>query len=254
MFNLQRFVHLKQNHQKGFAVLIDPDKASPDHLAKLVPLATEAGAMCFFIGGSLLSTQQLESTLASMAALSDLPLILFPGSVQQVSAQADAILFLSLISGRNPEFLIGSQVIAAPAVRAAGLEAIPTGYMLIDGGAPTTASYISNTQPLPGNKPDIAACTALAGEMLGLRLLYLDTGSGAPHGVSTAIIRAVKNTSNLPLVVGGGIRNTEAALLAWKAGADVVVIGNALEEDPDFVAALGMACQKANASNTLSVG
>lgn len=252
MLNLQRFVDLRNNQQKGFAVLIDPDKATKDHLAHLVPCSEAAGALCFFIGGSLMSTQQLENTLLTIRSMSELPLILFPGSIQQISSRADAILFLSLISGRNPEFLIGSQVIAAPAVRAAGIEAIPTGYMLIDGGAPTTASYISNTQPLPSNKPDIAACTALAGELLGLRLLYLDTGSGAPNGVQPALLKAVKAACNLPLVVGGGIRTTQAAQLAWQAGADVVVVGNALEEHPAFATELGLACQLANTPQSVS--
>lgn len=246
--NLELFTHLKENSEKGFAVLIDPDKAATAYLCRLIPQAVAAGAFCIFVGGSLLSTQQLEDTLAQLRELTDLPLILFPGSVQQVSARADAILFLSLISGRNPEFLIGSQVVAAPAIRAAGIEAIPTGYMLIDGGAPTTASYISNTQPIPGNKPDIAACTALAGELLGLRLLYLDTGSGAPKGVSPAIIKAVRQTTQLPIVVGGGIRTAEAAQAAWQAGADIVVVGNALEEDPSFAKALGEACKLANSA------
>lgn len=243
---LPLFYEHYQNGKKGFAVLVDPDKAEPKHLASLIPKAVKAGACCIFIGGSLLSKQQLENTLSQLRQLCTLPLILFPGSVQQISAVADAILFLSLISGRNPEFLIGSQVVAAPAIRAAGIEAIPTGYMLIDGGALTTAAYISNTLPIPATKPDIAACTALAGELLGLKLLYADTGSGAPHPVAPAIIEAIRLATNLPLVVGGGIKSVESAQLAWKSGADIVVVGNALEDDPSFAEALGLACSRYN--------
>lgn len=240
------FYDYYQNGKKGFAVLIDPDKAGFEHLSQLIPKAISAGACCIFIGGSLLSKQQLETTLSQLRQICHLPLILFPGSVQQVSALADAILFLSLISGRNPEYLIGSQVIAAPAVRAAGIEALPTGYMLIDGGGLTTAAYISNTQPIPAHKPDIAACTALAGEMLGLQLLYVDTGSGAPLPVAPAIIQAIRHATQLPMIVGGGIRNAEAAQVAWQSGADIVVVGNALEEDPSFAEALGLACRQFN--------
>lgn len=232
---------LREKRQKGFAVLIDPDKATPEHLSQLVPLAVAAGATCILVGGSLMNTQHLNRTLLCIRSLSSLPLILFPGSSQQLSAHADAILFLSLISGRNPEFLIGNQVLAAPAIREAGIATLPTGYMIIDGGAPTTASYISNTQPIPANKPDIAACTALAGEMLGLKLMYLDTGSGAPHPVAVDIIKAVRKNTKLPIITGGGIRSVQAAAAAWKAGADVVVIGNMLESEPSFVSALGEA-------------
>jgi len=228
---------LRSNNQKGLAVLVDPDKASPAHLKRLVPLAELAGACCLLVGGSLLSTQLLEDTLQNLRELTTLPLILFPGSVQQVSSKADGLLFLSLISGRNAEFLIGAHVTAAPAIKAAQIEVLPTGYMLIDGGAPTTVSYISDTRPIPANKPDIAACTAMAGEMLGLQLLYLDTGSGAPHPVPVATLAAVKKATSLPIMVGGGIRSAEAAAAAWQAGADLVVIGNAFEENPDLLPA-----------------
>lgn len=242
---------LRLNNRKGLAILIDPDKASTAHLQRLVPLAETAGACCFLVGGSLLSTQLLEDTLQIIREYTSLPMILFPGSVQQVSAKADGILLLSLISGRNAEFLIGAHVTAAPAIKAARIEVLPTGYMLIDGGAPTTVSYISDTRPIPANKPDIAACTAMAGEMLGLRLLYLDTGSGAPHPVPIATLAAVKKATHLPIIVGGGIRSAEAATAAWHAGADLVVIGNALEENLHFLHALQdalLACNSAVSS------
>lgn len=241
---------LRSENKKGLAVLIDPDKAAGSHLDRLVPLAAAAGACCLLVGGSLLSTQQLENTLNALRERTELPLILFPGSVQQVSGQADALLFLSLISGRNPEFLIGAHVTAAPAIRAAQLEVLPTGYMLIDGGAPTTVSYISDTRPIPANKPDIAACTAMAGEMLGLQLLYLDTGSGAPHPVPAKVLQAVKQCTSLPIIVGGGIRSGAAAQTAWESGADLVVVGNALETEPDLLFALQDALHACNGSFT----
>src|SRR5690606_37228031 len=138
-----------------------------------------------------------------------IPVIIFPGSANQICDSADGILLLSLISGRNPEFLIGAHVTAAARLRVSGIEILPTAYMLIDGGAATTVSYISNTLPLPADKPDIAACTAMAGEMLGLRLIHMDAGSGAKNPVPNAIIRAVREAVDLPIIVGGGIRTAD---------------------------------------------
>lgn len=232
--------------RKQLAVLIDPDKATPAHLQLLVRKAEQVGADYFFVGGSLLSSDLLDATLLQIRALSELPVLIFPGSPSQVSRHADGILLLSLISGRNPEYLIGAQVIAAPLIRHAGIEALPTGYMLVDGGAPTTVSYISNTLPIPANKPDIAACTAMAGEQLGLRLIYMDAGSGAPQAIPAAMVAAVRAAVDLPIIVGGGIRSAEAAEAAWQAGADVIVIGNALEEDPNLLDELAMALRSAN--------
>jgi putative glycerol-1-phosphate prenyltransferase len=162
--------------------------------------------------------------------------VLFPGSVTQLSAHVDAVLFLSLISGRNPELLIGQHVVAAPRIKALQLEAVPTGYLLIDGGKPTTASYISNTQPIPANKAGIAAATALAGELLGLRCIYIDAGSGAANPVPIEMIRAVREACSLPLIVGGGIRSRAQADAAYAAGADLLVIGTAIEEEPEMIA------------------
>ncbi len=188
-----------------------------------------------FVGGSLLSSDQLENTLSSIRAASQLPIVLFPGSAQQVSAQADALLMLSLISGRNAELLIGQQVSAAPRIRACGLETLPTGYLLVDCGTPTTASYISQTMPIPNNKPEIAAVTVMAGEMLGLRLFYLDGGSGADVQVNPAMIEAVRKITDLPIIVGGGIRTYEDAQRAYAAGADVLVVGTAAEQNTDVL-------------------
>ncbi len=227
--------HKSQNKQKQLAVLIDPDKGKKEHLAKIAALANEAKVDLFFVGGSLMVGNEMEETISTLKSLSDIPVVLFPGSPSQVSANADGILFLSLISGRNPDLLIGQQVIAAPAIKKSGLEVLPTGYMLIDGGRPTTASYISASQPIPSNKPEIAAVTAMAGEMLGLRLMYVDAGSGADNPVSTKMISAIKAVTKTPLIVGGGMRTANQVTDAYEAGADIVVIGNAFEENPDLL-------------------
>jgi putative glycerol-1-phosphate prenyltransferase len=152
--------------------------------------------------------------------------------------KADAILLLSLISGRNAELLIGQHVHAAPLLKKSKLEIIPTGYILIDGGKPTSVSYVSNTLPIPNNKPAIALCTALAGEQLGLQCIYLEAGSGAEIAVSSDLIATVRKEISVPLIVGGGIRTQEQAQLAWKAGADIIVVGSAVEKDPSFLKSL----------------
>ena len=181
---------------------------------------------------SLVQSSQLDFMIRELKKLTNIPVVLFPGSVLQVSSEADAIFFLSLISGRNPELLIGNHVIAAPYIRKSGLEVIPTGYMLIDSGRQTTASYMSHTLPIPHDKPDIAQCTAIAGEMLGLQVMYMDGGSGAKETISPEMIYAVSRSVKTPLIVGGGIRDKATALRILNAGADVIVVGNALERDP----------------------
>ncbi len=222
--------------RKLLAVLIDPDTiADPPLLTRTVQNACMAKADLLLVGGSLLHTDAYAQCVKQVSELSDRPVVLFPGSPAQVSPDADAILFLSLISGRNPEFLIGHHVTAAPVVRSMGLEAIPTGYMLIDGGKETTAHYVSQTQPIPFDKDEIAAATAQAGELLGMKFLYLDTGSGANKHVSLSMIDAVKEASALPVIIGGGIRTKEQAQAICRAGADMIVIGTAFEEDPEAI-------------------
>ncbi|CAA9315433.1 MAG: Homolog of geranylgeranylglyceryl phosphate synthase [uncultured Cytophagales bacterium] len=189
----------------------------------------------FLVGGSLLTTTFLNSTVRTLKANSNIPVILFPGSNLHIDPSADAILLLSLISGRNPDFLIGQHVIAAPVLKKSKLEILPTGYMLIESGKPTTVSYISNTTPIPYDKPEVAACTAMAGEMLGLQLIYLDAGSGAQRPVSPRTIAAVRKSVEVPVVVGGGITTPQAAEEALQAGADVIVIGNGIEKDPNLL-------------------
>ena len=225
----------KQCQEKKFAVLIDPDKVRLGYMEKVIELAAQAKVDYFFIGGSLVVNNMLDHCLESIRKACDIPMILFPGNSFQLSYRADAILFLSLISGRNAELLIGKHVITAPYLKVSPLEILSTGYMLVDGGVPTTVSYMSNTQPIPANKDDVALCTAVAGELLGLRLMYLDAGSGARNPVSESMIEAVSGAIQVPLIVGGGIRTPEKAAANIKAGADVIVVGNAIEKDPQLI-------------------
>ena len=230
-----QLVDRKSVGRKSFAVLVDPDKTSPDQAQELITRCEAAGVDYLLVGGSLVVSTQLDALVRQIKSISSIPVILFPGSPSQLTPAADALLYLSLISGRNPELLIGQHVISAPQVKQSGLEIISTGYMVIDGGAPTTVSYISNANPLPANKTEIAVCTALAGEMLGLKLIYMDAGSGAPNPVSKNLIEAVAHQIQIPLIVGGGVTNPAIARAHCQAGADLVVVGNAIEKDPDLI-------------------
>lgn len=225
----------KQQGKKAFAVLIDPDKATTASLSALIAQAVDAGVDYIFVGGSLVVSDRLDSCVQQVRQQCTIPILLFPGSPAQITKKADALLYLSLISGRNADLLIGQHVISAPFVKASGLEIISTGYMVVDGGAPTTVSYISNAAPLPADKPDIALCTAMAGEMLGYKLIYMDAGSGAKKPVSETMIAAVAQHISVPLVVGGGICDAEKAYRNCKAGADVIVVGNAIEKKPSLL-------------------
>ena len=237
----QSLTNKKSRAQKSFAVLIDPDKVSMDGIDRLCRKAVDAHVDYLLVGGSLVISNQLDAVVRQIKSNCHIPVILFPGSPAQISRHADALLYLSLISGRNPELLIGQHVISAPFVRQSGLEIISTGYMVVDGGAPTTVSYISNALPLPSDKSEIAMCTAMAGEMLGMKVIYLDAGSGAKKPVSEHLISAVSANISVPLIVGGGITDPEKAYLNCKAGADLVVIGNAIEKDPSLIAEMSSA-------------
>ncbi len=225
----------KLSGRKSFAVLIDPDKVTDVSLDQLVGLAVSAQVDYFLVGGSLVISGYLDECVKLIKRKCSIPVILFPGSPAQVSKYADALLYLSLISGRNPELLIGQHVVSAPVVRQSGLEIMPTGYMVIDGGAPTTVSYISNAAPLPADKEEIAMCTAMAGEMLGMGLIYMDAGSGAKTAISENMIRKVAGCIDVPLIIGGGITSAEKAYLNCKAGANMIVVGNAIEKDPALI-------------------
>ena len=231
----QSLLERKEAGQKSFTVLIDPDKVSSSSLSALMRQANDAAVDYFFVGGSLVVSDHLDECIAQIKKESSIPVILFPGSPAQLSRHADALLYLCLISGRNPELLIGQHVISAPFVKKSGLEIISTGYMVIDGGAPTTVSYISGAAPIPADKAEIALCTAMAGEMLGKKLIYMDAGSGAKKPISEEMIAVVAKNIEVPLVIGGGIRNAEKAYLNCKAGADMIVVGNAIEKDPSLL-------------------
>jgi len=225
----------KDSGKKSFAVLIDPDKVNNNKVQTLIGLALSAKVDYFLVGGSLVVSNYLDECVQLIKENCAIPVILFPGSVNQVSKNADALLYLSLISGRNADLLIGQHVISAPAIKQSGLEIMSTGYMVIDGGAPTTVSYISNASPLPADKNEIAMCTAMAGEMLGMKLIYMDSGSGAKRPVTESMIEKVSGCISVPLIIGGGIMDPEKAYLNCKAGADVIVVGNAIEKNENLI-------------------
>lgn len=226
-------VQKKAQGKKSLAVLIDPDKT--EKLSSLLTYAKTSPPDFFFIGGSLLSDGNLENCISKIRATTKTPVLLFPGNEMQISSSADALLLLSVISGRNPELLIGRHVAAAGMIRASKLEVIPTGYILVESGAPTAVSYMSNTQPIPRTKNSIAAITALAGEQLGMKMIYLEAGSGATLPVTAEMISAVKSYISIPLITGGGLKSAEEILERFAAGADVVVAGNILEEKPELL-------------------
>jgi putative glycerol-1-phosphate prenyltransferase len=236
---LKKLTKDRKEGRKAFAVLVDPDKSSPAGLKKLTASATASGVDYLFFGGSLLMNFKGEEQVGFIKDHCDIPVILFPGSSLQVHPNADAILLLSLISGRNPEMLIGKHVESAALLRSSKLEVIPTGYVLIESGRATSVTYISNTQPIPSDKPEIAVCTAMAGEMLGLRLIYLDAGSGALNPVPETVIGRVRDEIGVPLIVGGGITDAVKAKKALDAGADLIVIGNAIEKNPKLIPQIG---------------
>ena len=225
----------KQQGKKSFAVLIDPDKVNDANMEQLIVLAVTAKVDYFLVGGSLVVSSYLDECVQLIKKNCSIPTILFPGSPSQVSKYADALLYLSLISGRNADLLIGQHVISAPVVKQSGLEIMPTGYMVVDGGAPTTVSYISNAAPIPADKNEIAMCTAMAGEMLGMKLIYMDAGSGAKRAITESMIQKVASCIEVPLIIGGGIIEPEKAYLNCKAGADVIVVGNAIEKNSNLI-------------------
>ena len=242
-------VKRKEQRKKSFAVLIDPDKVNETDMEQYIMLAVEANVDYFLVGGSLVVSSYLDKCVQAIKKNCDIPVVLFPGSPSQVSPFADALLYLSLISGRNAELLIGQHVVSAPLVKKSGLEIMSTGYMVVDGGAPTTVSYISNAAPLPADKNEIAMCTAMAGEMLGMKLIYMDAGSGAKQAITETMISKVASCISVPLIVGGGITTAEKAYLNCKAGADVIVVGNAIEKDASLIKEISTAvhCVAVNA-------
>jgi phosphoglycerol geranylgeranyltransferase len=225
-----------EKRERQLAVLIDPDHAEEDHLDAL--MKHQAHVHYYFIGGSMIHSGNLENTVEAVRKRTTKPILLFPGADAQIAPNADAILLLSLVSGRNPEYLIGKHVQSAFGLQSSGLEILPTGYILLDGGRETTVSYISGTKPIPADKPQIAAATALASTLLGQGIIYLDAGSGAKIPISKAVISHVRAAVNVPIIVGGGMKTSADINAAWDAGANVVVIGNALEEQPNLLTEL----------------
>ncbi len=218
------------------ALLIDPEKAlDPKELAELVKKAEFAGIHYFFVGGSTVLRSDVERVVTALKQSSNIPVVLFPGASHQLSQEADALLFLNLISGRNPDFLIGHHVQCAEEVDAMDIEVIPTSYILIDGGKMSSVAYISQTTPIPRDQANIILKTALAGQLMGQRLTYLDAGSGALEPVSENVIQFLRSRLKTPIIVGGGIQRTETMEQLAAAGANILVIGNKIEENIDFL-------------------
>jgi putative glycerol-1-phosphate prenyltransferase len=219
---------------KSIALLLDPDKANGDSLREILKIADENKTDYIFAGGSLTFTG-IDILIDEIKKLSQIPVVLFPGNLLQLTLKADMILLLSLISGRNPELLIGNHVIAAPHLKNVRKKLISVGYILINCGNKTSVEYISQTEAIPSGKPEIAVATALAGEMLGLQMIYLEAGSGAANPVPVNLVKAVRQNISIPLAVGGGIKNKEEVEQLFNAGADLIVLGNACEKNPKLL-------------------
>ncbi len=236
---IEKLLQVKEQRGGGYFVLIDPDKQEISEAVALAQKCETAGVDALLVGGSLLFKNCFDELIQAIKAECNLPLIIFPGSTRQLSPYADAVLFLSLVSGRNPHRLIGEQVMAAPIIKSMDLETISTAYMFVESGNMTTAQFISDTRPLPREKPDIAIAHVLASEFLGMRLAYLEAGSGAKYSVPEEMIKIIGKYSNMPLIVGGGIRKPEDARNKILAGASFIVTGNVLEnnQDPELIKA-----------------
>ena len=230
----RQIVEAKTNNQKLLAILLDPDKIIFANVAHLISKINQSPATHIFIGGSLVENNILNELILKIKKNCQLPIVLFPGNPSQISDKADAILFLSLISGRNPDYLIEHQVKAAPILKQTNLEIISTGYMLIESGSETAVERISKTKPLDRNNLELVLATAQAGEMLGNKLLYLEAGSGAKQSVPLEMIQLISKNVKIPVIVGGGIIDLQGIQNAYNAGADLVVIGTAFEKDADF--------------------
>lgn len=231
----QSILDNQREGKKSLAVLIDPDTPKLQQ-EKIITLANKTNAAFIFLGGSLLQyPEAFEENVVFLKQRTTIPIILFPGDNTQVSESADALLLLSLISGRNPEYLIGQHVKAAKKLKALSVELISTGYILVDGGSVSTTQKVTQTQPILATDIPQIVSTAIAAEQLGMKLIYLEAGSGARNPVSAEIIHAVKKEVSLPVICGGGVRNVQTATQILQAGADILVLGNVLEKDPDFL-------------------
>jgi phosphoglycerol geranylgeranyltransferase len=248
-----RILRIIELQGSAFTVLLDPDRGTPDALAEAAELAEGAGADLIYVGSSMLLTSNFEKAVFEIKQATSLPVIIFPGNTQMVSGHADAILFLSLVSSRNPEMLIGQQVKAAPLIREMKIEPIPTGYILVESGKLNAAQFMSGSFPIPRHKPDLICAHALAAEYMGMKLIFTDAGSGAESPVPEEVIRRLKSYISVPLCVGGGLRTPEQAAEKVKAGADIIVIGNAFEKSgPGLMAEFADAIHSARQSKALT--
>jgi putative glycerol-1-phosphate prenyltransferase len=230
----QQILEAKRDGQKLLAILLDPDKIVWENLEHLIQKINQSPATHIFVGGSIVESTILEDLIAQLKQNANLPVVIFPGNPSQISPQADAILFLSLLSGRNPDYLIEYQVQAAPILKKTNLEVISTGYILIESGNETAVARVSKTKPLNRENFDLALATAQAGEMLGNKLIYLEAGSGAKNAVPLKMIELITQNIKIPVIVGGGIVDLHGIQNAYNAGADLVVIGTAFENDSHF--------------------
>jgi len=240
--------NLINSTKKQLAVLVDPDFVQNDYLETLINFANQNLIDFFLVGGSLISNK-IENITIKLKTETNKKVVLFPGSLFQITDKADAILLLSLISGRNPEYLIGNHVIAAQFLKKSKLEIIPTGYILIESGKTTSVEYISNTKPIPADKIDIVISTAMAGEMLGLKMIYLEAGSGANTNIGTELIRKVKENITIPIIVGGGINSIKTFESVIDAGADIIVVGTAFEKNVQLITEFSKILQLKNIKN-----
>lgn len=229
----QYLLDVKKRFGAGFLVLIDPDRSSLETIIEQAKIYEETGVDAILIGTSLMMGNGFDTYVEAVRNIVNIPVIIFPGEKSQVTDKADAILFLSLLSGRNPDLIIGEQIKSAPLIKAIGLEAISTAYLLVDSGSITSVEFISNTKPIPSNKPEIAVAHAVTAEFFGMKLIYLEAGSGAEKPVPNEMISAVASGVKIPVMVGGGIRNPETVAQKVASGASFVVIGNHLEQNAD---------------------
>lgn len=230
MSTYEQLLQVKAARGAGYLVLVDPDRWDMDEVESFIQKINESGADGIMVGSSLILGEGVQRKMKKIQETATLPVILFPGNVNQLTPHVDAVFFLSVISGRNPQFLIGDQVQAAPVIRELGIEPIATAYMLIESGRVTTAEFVSGSKPIPRDKHEIAMAHALAADYLGFKLIYLEAGSGAQHAVTPKMVKAVSSYTDVPVVVGGGIHTPEEAKTLVEAGASFVVTGNVLED------------------------
>jgi len=228
---LNYLLSIKEEKGAGYIVLIDPDKNSEKKLEEKISKINNSGVDAIFVGGSLILDNNCERRVSVIKSLSELPVIFFPGGISQLNKYYDAMLFMSILSGRNPHYLIGEQVVAAPIVKDLGIEVIPTGYLIVDGGNNSSVQFMSGSNPIPIEKPDILVAHALAAQYLGKKLVYLESGSGAKKSIPNKLVKAVNSYIDVPIIVGGGIRSPESAYEKVQAGASFIVTGSVIEND-----------------------